>query len=581
MNGAILYIIGTLATWGGWILAFRAVLAAFHLLFQTPGSNRAKLVAQLTQSCVAAAVLLLVGVSIPMQPDPGVAMDPGIRVPLVWALMPFTAWMVVAGIGLAIARTIQAATAITRAEGLKKLREAGIWGLVAIVGFWMHLKGDGEVRVFRGALTLSPATLAILVLLMVGALAAMALAARRTESRGKSKAFVLHAVLITGSIVFGIPFFWLLCTTFKEDKDIISNDGLHLIPRVTQQVKYDDPLAPLYESTYQGTSIQGNIIERLPDGQVKVDVFKPMSIRGSTFITTEDKLKRVPRDAPVVMVPYQGQEVKGFIARELEDGRRQIQILEPENLKGTQFPAARADVREVKHFGLHWQNYPDALDYMPASTHKGLVYLRNTLILVVFSVIGTLVSCTLVAYGFSRLQFPGKNALFLLLLSTMMLPAAVTMLPQFLIFRTFGWIDTLKPLWVPTFFAGAFNVFLLRQFFSTVPMELEDAAKIDGCSYLQTLWRVMVPQIKPALAAIAIWTILGAWNNFMGPLVYISSPDNMPLAYALQLFNGERQGEPGLLMAFATMTMMPVLLLFFFAQRYFIEGVTLSGLGGR
>jgi multiple sugar transport system permease protein len=163
----------------------------------------------------------------------------------------------------------------------------------------------------------------------------------------------------------------------------------------------------------------------------------------------------------------------------------------------------------------------------------------------------------------------------------MMLPGAVTLLPTFLIFRQLGWIDTLYPLWVPTFFAGAFNVFLLRQFFMSIPMELEDAAKIDGCSFLRTFWQVMVPQVKPALAVIAIWTFMGAWNNFMGPLIYVNSPENMPIAYAVQLFQGQRGGEQHLMMAFATMAMLPVLVLFFFAQKYFIEGVTLSGFGGR
>jgi len=196
-------------------------------------------------------------------------------------------------------------------------------------------------------------------------------------------------------------------------------------------------------------------------------------------------------------------------------------------------------------------------------------------------VLGTILSSSIVAYAFSRMRFPGRDALFAVLLSTMMLPGAVTLMPQFLIFRSLGWIDTLYPLWVPAFFASAFNVFLLRQFFKGIPMELEDAAKIDGCSYLRTFWTVMLPQIKPALAVIAVWTFMGAWNNFMGPLIYVNSPENMPLSYALQLFQGDRGAEPGLLMAFATLCIVPVLTVFFFAQRYFIEGVTLSGLGGR
>jgi multiple sugar transport system permease protein len=179
------------------------------------------------------------------------------------------------------------------------------------------------------------------------------------------------------------------------------------------------------------------------------------------------------------------------------------------------------------------------------------------------------------------MKFPGKEKMFSILLATMMLPGAITLLPQFLIFRTLGWIDTLYPLWVPAFFGSAFNIFLLRQFFSQIPMELEDAAKIDGCTYMKTFWSIMIPQIKPALAVIAIWTFMGAWNNFMGPLIYINSPENMPLSYSLALFKGDRSGEPGLLMAFSTLTVIPVVALFAFAQRYFIEGVTLSGLGGR
>ena len=210
------------------------------------------------------------------------------------------------------------------------------------------------------------------------------------------------------------------------------------------------------------------------------------------------------------------------------------------------------------------------------------MYLKHTLIIVILSVLGTLLSSAIVAYAFSRMNFPGRNVLFGILLATMMLPAAVTLLPTFLIFRQIHTIDTLIPLWAPAFFGSAFNIFLLRQFFMQIPMELEDAAKIDGCTYLKTFWDIMMPQIKPALAVIAIWTFMGAWNNFMGPLIYISSPEHMPLSYALQLFNGDRgNDEPGLVMAFATMCMAPVLLLFFFAQRYFIEGVTLSGLGGR
>ena len=228
-----------------------------------------------------------------------------------------------------------------------------------------------------------------------------------------------------------------------------------------------------------------------------------------------------------------------------------------------------------------WRNYPDALQFLPAGSGYGLLNLGNTLVIAIMSVIGTVLSSSFVAYGFARMRWPGKDWLFGVLLATMMLPDAVTMMPRFLIFRQLHWIDTLLPLWVPSFFASAFSVFLLRQFFMGIPQELEDAAKIDGCGPFTTWWRVMMPLVKPALAAVTIMTFLGAWKDFLGPLIYISSPEKMPLSYVLQLYNAAHGGEPGLLMAATTLVVLPVIVLFFFTQRYFIEGVSFTGLGGR
>ena len=227
---------------------------------------------------------------------------------------------------------------------------------------------------------------------------------------------------------------------------------------------------------------------------------------------------------------------------------------------------------------VHWENYQKALAFLPADTYHGALYVWNTIYLSALSIIGVALSGSLVAYSFARLRWPGRDVLFVVLLSTMMLPGAVTMIPVFLIFRWLGWVDTLRPLWVPAFFGGAFNIFLLRQFFMTIPRELEDAAKIDGCSFFGIYWRIMLPLIKPALAAVIILTFMGSWNNFMGPLIYVSSPEKMPMAYALQLFQSAHGGEYNLMMAAATMMIVPVTLLFFFTQRYFIQGVTLTGL---
>jgi len=360
-----------------------------------------------------------------------------------------------------------------------------------------------------------------------------------------------------------------------------SANGIVWIPKVTETVPYKNPKNPLYEAEYRGQKVTGVVTETRSDGTIRLDIQSPLSIRGTTYEGPKSSLTEIPRQAPIYAGKWDGADFTGFEVERLENGGNRIHAMTPLSLKGKEREFQPGEVEPVRRVGLLTKNYPEALQYLPPETNNGLVYLKNTLILVVLSVIGTILSSSIVAYAFSRLTFPGRDFLFGLLLATMMLPGAVTLLPQFLIFRTLGWIDTLLPLWVPMFFASAFNVFLLRQFFKGIPMELEDAAKIDGCTYLRAFWNIMLPQIKPALAVIAIWTFMSAWNNFMGPLIYVNSPENMPLSYALQLFQGDRTNEPGLLMAFATLTILPVLALFFFAQKYFIEGVTLSGLGGR
>jgi ABC-type glycerol-3-phosphate transport system permease component len=220
-------------------------------------------------------------------------------------------------------------------------------------------------------------------------------------------------------------------------------------------------------------------------------------------------------------------------------------------------------------------SYRWALRYIPFD-----VQLRNTVILVVLNVLGQLFACSLVAYAFARLNFYGRNVLFGLLLATMMLPGQVTMIPQFVLWKSLGWYNTLRPLWVPSWFGGAFFIFLLRQFFMTIPKELEDAAKIDGCGFFGIYWRIMLPLAGPAMATVAIWSFMGAWNEFVGPLVYLSDERLFPLSLGLNQFRQEQANELAMLMAASTLMMLPVIAVFFFCQRYFIQGVTLTGLKG-
>jgi multiple sugar transport system permease protein len=229
----------------------------------------------------------------------------------------------------------------------------------------------------------------------------------------------------------------------------------------------------------------------------------------------------------------------------------------------------------VYKVNFHWENYPEAMKTVPFGT-----YVWNSIMYVGGTTIGTVLSCTLVAYGFARFRAKGLDVLFLVLLATIMLPPQVTLIPQFVLFSKFGWYDTLYPLLVPAFFANAWNVFLLRQYFMTVPLELDDAARIDGCGPIRILWHVILPQSLPALATVAIFHSLWAWNDFYYPLIYLQSKEKYTISIGLQQFNSVySRNLPGL-MAASTMTLMPTVLIFFFAQRLFIQGVVITGIKG-
>jgi ABC-type glycerol-3-phosphate transport system permease component len=208
------------------------------------------------------------------------------------------------------------------------------------------------------------------------------------------------------------------------------------------------------------------------------------------------------------------------------------------------------------------------------------LFFRNTLTITVNNVIGNLISCSLVAFGFARLESRFSNFLFILLLSTMMVPYQVTIIPMFVLFHHLGWVDTFKPLMIPPWFGYPFFIFILRQFFMTIPLELDDAARIDGCSTWRIYWNVILPLAKPAMTTVAVLGFLGNWNDFMGPLIYISSQEKYTLAIGLTLFRGQYMSNIAYLMAASVATVLPVILIFFFAQRYFIEGMTLTGIKG-
>jgi multiple sugar transport system permease protein len=216
-----------------------------------------------------------------------------------------------------------------------------------------------------------------------------------------------------------------------------------------------------------------------------------------------------------------------------------------------------------------------------------LLWARNTVIITLLAVIGTVISSSIVAYGFARIQFRGRGVLFAIMLATMMIPFQVTMGPLFRIFRVMGdytgieFLGTGKPLWVPAWFGSAFSIFLLRQFFLTIPTELSEAARIDGCSEWGIFTRIVLPLAKPALAVVALFAFMYHWNDFLAPVVYMQRPEQFTLALGLHSFQSQNGGTPWhLLMAASVLVILPVILLFFLAQRTFIEGIATTGVKG-
>jgi multiple sugar transport system permease protein len=224
-----------------------------------------------------------------------------------------------------------------------------------------------------------------------------------------------------------------------------------------------------------------------------------------------------------------------------------------------------------------WQNYPNAINY---PNFPFLRFLWNTVFYSVSVTIGTVLSCAAVGYGFARLRFPFRNTLFYITIATLMIPFIVTFIPTYILFKNFGLIGGYAPLILPAFLGNAFFIFMMRQFFLGLPNELADAARVDGAGHFRTFWQVMLPLVKPALMVVAVFTFLGTWNDFLGPLIYLGDNQLFPLSLGLYAFRAQRTTEWALLMAASTITTIPLIIVFFFTQRYFLEGIKLTGLKG-
>lgn len=341
------------------------------------------------------------------------------------------------------------------------------------------------------------------------------------------KGIFSHALIIFVGLFFVVPFMWMVLTAFKSEEDVF-----HTPPR---WLPYDNVRV----------EVNG---EQLPIYTVK----------------TETGLREL---AMIKIIEGIGTFV---------DPGNPDQILEYKLQQG-----AERIAEPIMEVSFSWRNFPDAMNRgsRPSVGASFWKYLRNSLIIAFFSIIGTLVSNTPVAYAFSRLKFPGRDILFIIVLATMMLPFQVTMIPVYLFFNDFlGWGDTFLPLIIPTFFANAYDVFLLRQFFRTIPEEMCDAARVDGASEWQILTRIVLPLSVPVLATVTVFTFLWAWNDFTGPLLFLHSPRNFTMALGLQDFRGQHTMVWNQMMAAATIFTIPIVIAFFFAQKTFIQGIKLTGL---
>jgi len=224
---------------------------------------------------------------------------------------------------------------------------------------------------------------------------------------------------------------------------------------------------------------------------------------------------------------------------------------------------------------VKWANYSATVVYIPF-----FLYLRNTLIIAVSSTIGAVTSCSLVAYSLSRINWPGRQWLLILTIATLMLPFQVTLVPLFIVFKNLGWVGDFRPLILPTFFGNAYYIFLLRQFFMTIPMELSDAARIDGAGERRIFVSIILPLVKPALATVVIFEFIRQWRDFLYPVIYLSDQNLYTLSLGLQQYSSEHGREWGLLMAASVLITMPIILLFFFTQKTFVQGITLTGIKG-
>ncbi|MBL7980082.1 MAG: carbohydrate ABC transporter permease [Bacteroidetes Order II. Incertae sedis bacterium] len=415
----------------------------------------------------------------------------------------------------------------------------------------------------------------------------------------KFKRALLYLTLIGISGLFLFPFYWVLISSVK------SVEGISMRP------------PSYYPSEYHKTTVTLNATSRIvrevagPDSvwwfrlrksrdlltqdptpgayYVRLDSLKPgqylswfpesvvQPVAGPPNITFDNlTLHRIEGEPEAVPLLAKMVRAKGASYDEL--------LFFTENKKPSEVYIAKNRAhQEERKFHARWENYPETLKGPEATIGQEqstgfLLFMRNSFIISILSMIGQVLSSSLVAYGFARLNFRGREGWFVVLLATMMIPAQVTMIPMFAIFKTIGWVNSFLPLVVPQFTAGAFNVFLLRQYMLTLPKELDDSAAIDGCGPFRTFFYVILPNSIPVLIVVGLFTFVGAWQDVMGPLIYLDDPDYRTVTLGLEYFRSPYVDTRHLIMTGAVLAMFPVAILFLIFQRYIVAGIATTGM---
>ncbi len=359
---------------------------------------------------------------------------------------------------------------------------------------------------------------------------------------------VVYVLLLAGAAMFLLPLAWMLSTALKPLEQTTVQPPLWL-PR-----KYYVGEGEQRREVKLAAVVTSPSVWALPTGDTQPVILSAEDVQAGVWTPSNGRSVPVRVLGNVPASP----ETPWREVIAVADGRHEI------------VPATAIEAKVAPR----WENFAGAIRAMQHFWR----YFGNTVFLCVLNVVGTVLSSALAAYGFSRIEWRGREKVFAVLLGSMMIPFPVVMVPLYALFRTLGWVGTMRPLWVGAFFAGAFNVFLLRQFFRTIPQELSEAARIDGCGEFRIFWQIILPLCRPALIVVALFTFLGTWNDFLGPLIYLTDERNFTLALALHsLQQKSALTDWHYLMAASTLIILPIVALFLAAQRSFIEGIALTG----